>query len=61
MKKSDLKNIICEILVDSLNEELSLDEDMNTDAEYHRGFKWGLKHRIYGGDFDDEQLKQYPK
>jgi hypothetical protein len=62
MKKSELKNLLVESIVEELNNEITA-ENMNTDTEFHRGFQAGLKARVYGGkaEMDKDTLKgHYP-
>lgn len=60
MKKHEAHNLICEALIDALNEEIQEGTDAQS-IEYNRGFQYGLKAKTYGGKFimDKEQLKSH--
>ena len=62
MKKIEAKEVIAEALVLALNEDLA-EENSMADEEYHRGFKAGVRARVYGGraEINDEDLANYPR
>jgi len=63
MKYSELKSIIIESVLCSLNEESDIISEEDTEFEYKQGMKWAMKHRSdpKGTRFSDEDLKLYPK
>ena len=64
MKYTELKPLIVESLIRSLNEVENLKfSGQDTAFEYRNGTKWGLKHRAdsRGKTFSDEELNSYPK
>lgn len=63
--RTDLKKMISECILEDLNKEVKEEEDenINTDAEFQRGYAAGVKARVYGGktEIDPERLKaHYP-